>query len=81
MANPILLKIIRKKGETVHGAEIQYNAPQINGFLAIRNPNLAHSTEYIAFDNIASFTVLDAEACNVRSAFDYRLKVKVDDCL
>ena len=81
MANPILLKIIRKKGEPLHAAEIDYHAPTIEGFLPVVNQNLANSTEYIAFDNIAGFTVLNAEACNVRSAFDRRLKVKVDDSL
>ena len=81
MANPILLKIIRKKGETLHGAQIEYSAPRIDGFLAVVNPNLANSTEYIAFDNIASFTLLNRESCNVRIAFDRRLKVKVDESL
>ena len=81
MANPILLKIIRKKGETLHGAQIEYNAPRIDGFLPVVNNELPNSTKYIALDAIEYFTVVNQEACNVRSAFDRRYKVKVDESL
>lgn len=69
MYKPIILKIIQKVGYPIDGARVQYEAPQIDGFLAIENPEIKNSTVYIAIDNIASFSVLNEEAVNLVSNF------------
>ncbi len=79
MANPILLNIKPKKGETIYAARIEYGAPKIAGFLPIESKSSPNATTYIALDNIASFTVLNAEAPNIPYAFESRVKVKIDD--
>jgi len=77
MDKPILLKIIQKTGYPIDGARLQYEAPQIDGFLAIESQMTKHATCYIALDNIASFEVLDDEAINVTGAFPVpRIKTK-----
>jgi len=81
VANPILLKIVPKKGDTIYGARIEYNSPKLAGFLAIEDQDTPHATTYIAFDNIASFTVLNAETPNIVYAFDSRVKVKIDNSI
>ena len=79
MANPILLNIKLKKGETIYAAHIEYGAPKIAGFLAIEDKQTPNATTYVALDNIASFTVLNAEAPNIPYAFESRVNVKIDD--
>lgn len=69
MDKPIILRIVQKTGYPIDGARIQWQAPQIDGFLAIESPDVYKATEYIALDNIASFTVLDEEACNLLGSF------------
>ncbi len=78
MANPILLKIVPKKGATIYAAKIQYDAPKIAGFLPIESQETPYATDYIALDNIASFSVLNAETPNIWYAFDSCVKVKID---
>ena len=72
MDKPILLNIILKTGLRIDGARLQWQAPQIAGFLAIESQDLKHATTYIALDNIASFSVLDAEADNIVDCFPIR---------
>ncbi len=81
MANPILLKIVPKKGATIYAAKIAYDSPKLAGFLAIESPNTPNATDYIALDNIASFSVLNAETPNIVYAFDSRVKVKIDESI
>ena len=69
MYKPIILKLIPKVGYPIDGARVQYDAPQIDGFLAIESQEIKHATVYIAIDNIASFSVLDEEAVNLVSNF------------
>lgn len=69
MDKPILLSIIQKTGLRIDGARVQYQAPQIAGFLAIESQDIRNATQYIALDNIASFTVLNEEACNIIGSF------------
>ena len=69
MYKPIILKIIQKVGYPIEGARVQYEAPQIDGFLAIESQEIKNTTVYIAIDNIASFSVLNDEACNIVSSF------------
>lgn len=66
---PIILKIIPKVGYPIEGARVQYEAPQIDGFLAIESQEIRNTTTYIAIDNIACFSVLDDEARNVADFF------------
>lgn len=70
--NPILLRIVQKTGLPIDIARIDYNAPVIPGFLAIESQDIRHVTQYIAFDNIASFTVLAEEIPNIVQAFEYQ---------
>ena len=72
MDKPILLSIVQKTGLRIDGARLQWQAPQIAGFLAIESQDLKHATTYIALDNIASFSVLDAEADNIVDCFPIR---------
>ena len=74
---PILLRIIRKVGYPIDGARINYDVPQIYGFLAIDSQDVKHATEYIALDNIASFTVLNEESPSITAAFESR-KLRVE---
>ena len=76
---PILLKIVLKKGAPIYAAKIEYDLPKIAGFLAIESEETPNATTYVALDNIASFTVLNAEAPNIPYAFESRVKVKIDD--
>lgn len=69
MEKPILLKIVLKKGATIDGARLQLDVPKIPGFLAIESQTIKHATDYIALDNIASFSVIDYEAPNIRRCF------------
>ena len=69
MYKPIILKIIPKVGYPIEGARVQYEAPQIDGFLAIESQEIKNTTTYIAIDNIASFSVLNEEACNITAYF------------
>lgn len=69
MDKPIILKIIPKVGYPINGARIQYEAPQIDGFLAIESQEIKNTTTYIAIDNIASFSVLNDEAVNIGMFF------------
>lgn len=73
--NPILLRIVQKVGFPIDGARVNYEAPTIAGFLAIESQDVRHATQYIALDNIASFTVLTEESYNITAAFP-ELKVK-----
>jgi len=66
---PILLKIVLKKGSAIDGARLQLDVPKIPGFLAIESQSIKHATDYIALDNIASFSVIDYEAPNIRGCF------------
>ena len=81
MAKPVILKIKLKSGQLRQGVRIETEAPHIDGFLAVVNNELPNSTKYIALDAIEYFTVVNQEACNVRSSFDRRYKVKVDGSL
>lgn len=72
MSNPILLNIVQKTGYPITGARVQWQAPQIDGFLAIESPEVLHATQYISLDNIASFTVLDRESINIIDSFPVR---------
>ena len=65
MNKPILLRIVQKVGYPIDGARVQWQAPPIAGFLPIGSPDVKNATQYIALDNIASFTVLNEEACNI----------------
>lgn len=69
MDKPILLSIVQKTGLRIDGARLQWRAPEIDGFLAIESQEIKHATQYIALDNIASFTVLNEEAGNILSSF------------
>lgn len=82
MDKPILLSIVQKTGLRIDGARVQWQAPQIDGFLAIESQDIKHATTYIALDNIASFTVLNEEICNITSSFPVpRVKTKEDTSL
>lgn len=82
MDKPILLDIILHTGVRIDGARVQWQAPTIDGFLAIESPDIKHATKYIALSNIASFTVLNEEICNITSSFPVpRVKTKVDTSL
>jgi hypothetical protein len=82
MEKPILLNIIQKTGLRIDGARVQWQAPEIAGFLAIESQDVRHATQYIALDNIASFTVLNEEICNITSSFPVpKIKTKRDDSL
>ena len=81
MSKPVILKIKLKGGGIRQGVRIETEAPRIDGFLPVVNNELPNSTKYIALDAIEYFTVVNQEACNVRSAFDRRYKVKVDESL
>ena len=78
MEKPILLKIALKKGDTILGARLQIEAPKIPGFLAIESQDYKRATTYIALDNIASFTLIDDEAPNIRQSFA-PVKVRVSE--
>ncbi len=69
MDKPIILRIVQKTGYPIDGARVQWQAPQIDGFLAIESPDVRNATQYIALDNIASFTVLNEETCNLLVSF------------
>lgn len=69
MSKPVLLRLDQKIGARYNAAKVQVEAPQIAGFLPIETPNNPNATTYIALDNIASFTVLNEEACNIVFAF------------
>lgn len=81
MGKPVVLRIKLKSGTFLHGMRVDYEAPQIDGFVALVNKELPNSTKYIAYDAIEYFTVVNQEACNVKSAFERRVRVKVDDHL
>lgn len=82
MEKPVLLRIVQKTGYPIDGARVQWQAPQIDGFLAIESPDIKHATTYIALDNIASFSVLNEEICNILSSFPIpRVKTKEDTSL
>lgn len=81
MNKPVILKLKLKNGGLRQGVRIETEAPRIDGFLPVVNTELPNSTRYIALDAIEYFTVVNQEACNVRSAFDRRYKVKVDESL
>lgn len=77
---PILLEIVPVKGEPITGARVQYEAPGIPGFLAIESQEVKGATQYIALSNIASFTVINEEACNVVGNIPQpKIKVKQDN--
>lgn len=81
MGKPVLLRIKLKTGTFIHGARVDLEAPQIEGFLSLVGKELCNTTKYVAYDAIEYFTVVNQEACNVKSAFDRRYKVKVDSSL
>ena len=82
MDKPILLRIVQKTGYPIDGARVQWQAPTIDGFLAIESPDIKHATTYIALDNIASLSVLNEEICNITSSFPIpRVKTKEDTSL
>jgi len=82
MDKPILLRITQKTGEVIDGARLQWQAPKIDGFLAIESKEITHATTYIALDNIASFSVLDEEIINIMDSFPIlRVKAKTDGSL
>lgn len=81
MGKPVILRIKLKTGTFLHGARVDYEAPQIDGFLALVGKEINNTTKYIAYDAIEYFTVVNQEACNVKNAFDRRYKVKVDSSL
>lgn len=82
MEKPILLRIVQKVGFPIDGARINWQAPEIAGFLPIESQDVRHATQYIALDNIASFTVLNEEACNIIGSFPVpKIKTKRDDSL
>ena len=77
---PILLEIVQVKGEPIIGARVQWEAPEIPGFLAIESQEVKGATQYIALSNIASFTVINEEACNVVGNIPQpKVKVKQDN--
>ena len=79
---PILLEIVPIKGEPITGARVQHTAPEIPGFIAIESQEVKGATQYIAYSNIASFTVIDEEAYNITSSFPVpKVKVKQDNTL
>ncbi len=81
MAKPVILKLKLKGGQLRQGVRVENEAPHIDGFLAVVNTELPNSTKYIALDAIEYFTVVNQEACNVKSAFERRYKVKIDESL
>lgn len=66
--NPILLDMKLNTGEIVRGVRVNYEAPQIAGFLAIEG-EVIHTTRYIALSAITSFSVVTEEAFNILGAF------------
>lgn len=79
---PILLEIVPIKGEPITGARVQYEAPEIPGFLAIESQEVKGATQYIAYSNIATFTVINEEAYNITSSFPVpKVKVRQDNSL
>ena len=78
MEKPILLKIVLKKGAPIDGARLQLDFPKIPGFLAIESQEIKRATTYIALDNIASFSLIDDEAPNIRRCFP-ALRVETKD--
>jgi len=82
MDKPILLNIILQNGLRIDGARLQFEAPTISGFLAIEDPEVKTATTYIALSNIATFSVLNEEICNILSSFPIpKVKTKVDNTL
>ena len=81
MSNPVILKIRLKSGSDLQGVRVDVDAPRIDGFLATENKELRNSTMYLNLNEIEYFTVLAQEACNVKSSFDRRYRVKVDESL
>ena len=81
MGKPVLVSLKLKNGQIRQGVRVENEAPKIDGFLATVNKELPNSTKYIAYDAIEYFTVVNQEACNVKSAFERRYKVKVDESL
>lgn len=79
---PILLEIVQVKGEPIIGARVQIEAPNIPGFLAIESQDVKGATQYIALSNIASFTAINEEVCNVIGCIPTpKVKVKEDNCI
>ena len=70
MDKPILLDIVLHTGYRIDGARVECDAPKIAGFLAIESPDIKHATKYISISNIASFTVLNEEVCNIIGSFN-----------
>lgn len=81
MSKPVILKLKLKGGQIRQGVRVENEAPHIDGFLAVVNTELPNSTKYISLDAIEYFTVVNQEACNIKSALDRRYKVKVDSSL
>ena len=81
MGKPVITTLRLKSGQMRQGVRVDTCAPHIDGFLAVVDTVRSNSTKYIALDAIEYFTVENKEACNVRSSFERRFKVKVDDCL
>lgn len=81
MGKPVILRIRLKSGNYLQGVRVETEAPKIDGFLATVNKELNNSTKYINLSEIEYFTVINQEACNVKSAFERRVKVKVDESL
>ncbi len=81
MGKPVILRIRLKSGNYLQGVRVENEAPKIDGFLATVNKELPNSTKYINLNEIEYFTVVNQEACNVKSAFERRYKVKIDESL
>ena len=81
MGKPVILRIRLKSGNYLQGVRVETEAPKIDGFLATVNKELNNSTKYINLNEIEYFTVINQEACNLKSAFERRHKVKIDESL
>ena len=81
MGKPVLLRIRLKSGNFLQGVRVENEAPKIDGFLATVNKELPNSTKYINLNEIEYFTIVNQEACNIKSAFERRHKVKIDESL
>ena len=81
MCKPVITTLRLKSGQMRQGVLVDPRAPHIDGFLATVDTVRSNSTKYIALDAIEFFTVGNEEAVNIRSSFDRRFKVKVDESL
>jgi len=84
MSKPVLLRLELRSGKPIDGARVQYEAPEIPGFLAIESKEYSNATQYISLNEITSFTTLNEEVCNVTSCIPVatiKAKVRQDNSI